>query len=82
MYSIRLSWRGESTLNPHLIKMVEYAKEKGEKKDVAEAIFEHYLPRFKGDLLPDTEVGTILSLADKIDTIITSADGYALSPEP
>ncbi len=47
----------------------EYAKEKGEKKDVAAAIFEHYLPRFKGDLLPETEVGSILSIADKLDTI-------------
>jgi glycyl-tRNA synthetase beta chain len=47
----------------------EYAKEKGEKKDTAAAIFEHYLPRFKGDLLPETEVGSILSIADKIDTI-------------
>jgi glycyl-tRNA synthetase beta chain len=47
----------------------EYAKEKAEKKDVAAAIFEHYLPRFKGDLLPETEVGSILSIADKIDTI-------------
>ncbi|MDD5005996.1 MAG: radical SAM/SPASM domain-containing protein [Candidatus Omnitrophica bacterium] len=32
LYSIRLSWRGESTLNPYLIKMVEYAKNKGIKE--------------------------------------------------
>lgn len=29
LYSIRLNWRGESTVNPHLIDMVAYAKEKG-----------------------------------------------------
>ncbi|GAX62912.1 Fe-S oxidoreductase [Candidatus Scalindua japonica] len=32
LYSIRLSWRGESTLNPNLVKMVEYAKKKGIKE--------------------------------------------------
>lgn len=32
LYSIRLSWRGESTLNPHIIDMVEYAKRKGIKE--------------------------------------------------
>lgn len=46
-----------------------YAEEKGEKKEVSSAIFEHYLPRFAGDILPATETGLILSVADKIDTI-------------
>ncbi len=32
LYSIRLSWRGESTLNPHLVEMVRYAKQKGIKE--------------------------------------------------
>ena len=32
LYSIRLSWRGESSLNPHLVDMVAYAKEKGIKE--------------------------------------------------
>ena len=32
LYSIRLSWRGESTLNPKIIEMVEYAKKKGIKE--------------------------------------------------
>jgi len=48
---------------------MEYAKEKGEKADVARAVFEHYLPRFAGDMLPETDTGSILSIADKIDTI-------------
>ncbi|EKD28524.1 MAG: Fe-S oxidoreductase [uncultured bacterium] len=32
LYSIRLSWRGESLLNPNIVKMVEYAKKKGIKE--------------------------------------------------
>lgn len=47
----------------------EYAKEKGEKDTVSEAIFEHYLPRFADDILPRTVAGSIVSIADKIDTI-------------
>jgi len=48
----------------------EYALLSDEKKEVAEAIFEHYLPRFSGDSLPLTKSGMILGIADKIDTII------------
>lgn len=47
----------------------EYAKERKEEKEVSEAVFEHYLPRFYGDMLPQSFTGTILSLADKLDTI-------------
>lgn len=47
----------------------QYAREKGEKSEVSDAIFEHYLPRFAADILPTTDVGLILSIADKIDTI-------------
>ncbi|MEA1940489.1 MAG: glycine--tRNA ligase subunit beta [Candidatus Caldatribacteriota bacterium] len=48
----------------------EYAVLSNEKKEVAEAIFEHYLPRFSGDILPGTKSGIILGIADKVDTII------------
>ncbi|MDD2554347.1 MAG: glycine--tRNA ligase subunit beta [Desulfotomaculaceae bacterium] len=48
----------------------EYALRSGEKQTVAEAIFEHYLPRFAGDRLPETMPGKILSISDKIDTIV------------
>jgi glycyl-tRNA synthetase beta chain len=48
----------------------EYAILSGERKEVAEAIFEHYLPRFSGDRLPETENGMILGIADKVDSII------------
>lgn len=47
----------------------EYAKERNENKEVYESIFEHYLPGFYGDILPQTTTGTIISIADKIDTI-------------
>ncbi len=47
----------------------QYARERNEKNRVSDAIFEHYLPRFAGDILPVTDVGLILSIADKIDTI-------------
>jgi len=48
----------------------EYAVLSDEGKEVAEAIFEHYLPRFSGGRLPVTKSGMILGIADKVDTII------------
>ncbi|MBI2871146.1 MAG: glycine--tRNA ligase subunit beta [Candidatus Omnitrophica bacterium] len=48
----------------------EYALRDGESPEVAEAIFEHYLPRFREDILPKTPAGQILAIADKIDTLI------------
>lgn len=48
----------------------EYAQKNGEPTAVAETIFEHYLPRFSGDILPATDPGRIASIADKIDTIV------------
>jgi len=48
----------------------EYAVRSGEGESVATAIFEHYLPRYAGDRLPETLPGKILSLADKIDNIV------------
>lgn len=46
-----------------------YAREEGERQEVATAIMEHYLPRSAGDRLPQTRLGTILSLADKFDAL-------------
>lgn len=48
----------------------EYALRNGEEPEVARAIFEHYLPRFAGDRLPETLPGRALSLADKLDTLV------------
>ncbi|MBU8905675.1 glycine--tRNA ligase subunit beta [Desertibacillus haloalkaliphilus] len=66
----------------------EYALMAGEHESVAKAISEHYMPRFSGDQSPSTQVGTVVSIADKLDTITTcfaigliptgSQDPYAL----
>ncbi|MCH9643302.1 MAG: glycine--tRNA ligase subunit beta [Gammaproteobacteria bacterium] len=47
-----------------------YAKKSGESDECATAIKEHYLPRFSGDKLPETEQGSALALADRIDTLV------------
>ncbi|MGR3175927.1 MAG: glycine--tRNA ligase subunit beta [Candidatus Scalindua sp.] len=47
----------------------EYALVQGEDEEVARSIAEHYLPRYADDVLPETEIGTVLSLADKFDII-------------
>jgi glycyl-tRNA synthetase beta subunit len=46
-----------------------YAK-KDEAPEVAEAIFEQYLPKFSGDALPNTPIGIALALADRLDTLV------------
>ena len=46
-----------------------YAAASGESQQVAQAIGQHYMPRFAGDALPDTMVGKLTALADKLDTI-------------
>ena len=48
----------------------EYARISKERPEVAEAIYEHYLPGFAGDRLPSSPVGDIVSMADKMDTIV------------
>ncbi len=48
----------------------EYARLAKEKQEVSEAIYEHYLPGFAGDRLPSHPVGDIVSIADKMDTIV------------
>ena len=65
-----------------------YALEDGESPAVAEAIFEHYLPRFAGDSLPATRAGILVALSDKFDHLVScfaagirpsgSQDPYAL----
>ncbi len=48
----------------------EYALLSGEDPAVAQVIYEHYLPRFAGDKLPTATAGDLVSIADKLDTII------------
>jgi glycyl-tRNA synthetase len=57
----------------------EYARLSGEKKAVAMAIFEHYLPRSAGDILPETRPGLALALADRLDSLV-SLFGVGLAP--
>ena len=47
-----------------------YALASGESEAVGEAIFEHYLPRFAGDLLPKTRPGLAVGLADRLDSLV------------
>ncbi len=46
-----------------------YAQNDGENAEVAAAMNEQYMPRFAGDQLPQTVTGTIIALADRLDTI-------------
>jgi len=57
----------------------EYARLSGEEGEVVEAIYEHYLPSFAGDRLPSGPIGDIISMADKMDTIVGSF-GIGLVP--
>lgn len=66
----------------------EYALLAGEKPEIADAIYEHYLPIVAGGDLPLTDEGAIVGIADKMDTIVGffavgmppsgTADPYAL----
>lgn len=47
-----------------------YAANDGEPEPVAAAINEQYMPRYAGDSLPSTAIGTVLALADKLDSIV------------
>lgn len=46
-----------------------YALAAGEEQEVADAIVEHYRPRFAGDAVPPSVAGMLVSAADKLDTI-------------
>ncbi len=66
----------------------KYLNNEGFSKDVCLAVAEHYLPSFYKDALPSTKYGAIVSIADKIETLISifisgkrpsgSSDPYAL----
>ncbi|RQN36689.1 glycine--tRNA ligase subunit beta [Paraburkholderia tropica] len=56
-----------------------YARHDGEAEEVAIACSEHYQPRFSGDELPTTATGTIVALADKLETLV-GIWGIGLAP--
>lgn len=65
-----------------------YAEAESLPLEVGEAIYEHWLPRYEEDELPQSTLGTLLSLSDKIDNLLScfltdriptsSSDPYAL----
>ncbi len=66
----------------------EYARLSGNPPEVANAIYEHWLPRFADDALPASPAGTILAIADRLDSLVglfaaglapqSNADPYGL----
>ncbi|MEH2165251.1 MAG: glycine--tRNA ligase subunit beta [Nostoc sp.] len=57
----------------------KYALASGEDAEVAKAIYQHYLPKGAGDILPETLTGKIVGLADRLDTLV-SIFGLGLIP--
>ncbi|MBZ0284539.1 MAG: glycine--tRNA ligase subunit beta [Anaerolineae bacterium] len=66
----------------------EYARLNGQPEEVAEAIYEHWLPRSASDSLPKSAAGTLLALTDRLDSLVglfavglapkSTADPYGL----
>jgi glycyl-tRNA synthetase beta chain len=56
-----------------------YAAAQGEPKEIAEAIYDHYLPQGAEDRCPATPLGALVSLADKLDSVV---GGLAVGLEP
>jgi glycyl-tRNA synthetase len=66
----------------------EYALREGQPPEVAQAIFEHWLPRSADDILPESAAGVLLALADRLDSLVglfaaglsprSTADPYGL----
>ncbi|MBE9061968.1 glycine--tRNA ligase subunit beta [cf. Phormidesmis sp. LEGE 11477] len=49
----------------------KYAANSGEPTAVADAIYEHYLPKGAGDSLPQTLIGQVVGIADRLDTLVS-----------
>ncbi|MEO1445313.1 MAG: glycine--tRNA ligase subunit beta, partial [Cyanobacteria bacterium J06635_11] len=49
----------------------KYAASSGEPQAVADAIYEHYLPKGAGDSLPQSTVGQVVGIADRLDTLVS-----------
>jgi glycyl-tRNA synthetase beta chain len=56
-----------------------YAVKNGEKEEVAQSVYEHYLPKGQSDELPSTDVGSAVAIADKID-MVCGCFGVGLIP--
>lgn len=78
-HAARAGWLAKADLTTNMVNEFPelqgvmggyYAEQDGEPTDVALAIKEQYMPRFAGDVLPQTPLGQALSLADRIDTLV------------
>jgi len=58
----------------------ELTRIQGEDPEIAQAIYEHYLPQSPEDAIPQTKLGLIISLADKLDNVV-GFFGNGLSPK-
>ncbi len=85
---IRAAYLSKADLVTHMVSEfpklqgiigMEYARYDKEDEEVAVAIYEHYLPTYAGDELPRTLPGIILSVADKMDNIVS---GFILGKMP
>jgi glycyl-tRNA synthetase beta chain len=77
---IRAAWLSKTDLVTGVVKEFPelqgiigkyYALSDGEDNEIAGGIEEQYLPRHSGGVLPGTEVGDLLSIADKMDNIVS-----------
>lgn len=78
-YACRAAWLSKADLVSQMVGEFPklqgimgriYAEHSGESHEVARAIEEHYLPGFAGDRLPESRAGILVSIADKLDTIV------------
>jgi glycyl-tRNA synthetase beta chain len=58
----------------------EYALLSGEESAVAQAIAEHYMPRFAGDDLPESALGRLLAVCDRVDTLVGYVGALGIVP--
>ncbi len=58
----------------------EYALLSGEEPSVAQAIAEHYMPRFAGDTLPESPLGRLLAVCDRVDTLVGYVGALQIVP--
>lgn len=58
----------------------EYARLSGEPEAVAQAIGEHYQPRFAGDTLPESTLGRLLAVCDRVDTLVGYVGALEIVP--
>ncbi len=78
-YAIRAASLAKADLVSHMVVELpslqgvigrEYAIKDDEDVSVADAIYQHYLPRYAGDKLPDTPLGRLIAVCDRIDTLV------------